>query len=104
MTGRAVVVEMDAALDDDARRWIERATHLAWALTAPREIPVDDLPDRAAIEIDTPHDELTDLEWMEAFGDAARVHRLTPQQAERAARVYTARGPDASEISQRCTR
>jgi SpoVK/Ycf46/Vps4 family AAA+-type ATPase len=31
---------------------------------------------------------------MAAFGDAARVHRLTPQQAERAARVYAARGND----------
>jgi AAA+ superfamily predicted ATPase len=94
MIGCAVVVELDEPISPEGRRWIDRARHLAWALTAEREFPVDELPSRPWIEIDAPMYELTDLEWMALFGDSPRTHRLTPQQAERAHKAYLARGND----------
>jgi AAA+ superfamily predicted ATPase len=95
MTGRAVVVELDADLSAAGRRWVDVADHLAWALTSARELPIADLPSRPFREVDAPAAELTDGEWAQAFGpDAPRNHRLTPQQAERVGLVYQARGGD----------
>ncbi len=94
MTGRAVVVELDDPLAEVGRRWIDRAAHLPWALTAARELTIEQLPMRTAIEVDAPATELTTDEWAAVFGDAPRTHRLTPQQAERARRAFSARGDD----------
>ncbi len=46
LTGAAVVLEPDAALDAVARRTLERATHLTWVVSSPRELPLECLPDR----------------------------------------------------------
>jgi hypothetical protein len=95
ITGRAVVIELDEQLPAEGRRWIEYADHLAWALSAPRELPVTDLPERPFTEVDAPVTEVTDDEWAAAFtADAPRNHRLTPQQLERVGKVYAARGGD----------
>lgn len=93
--GCGVVVEIDGSLGAEGRRWIERADHLAWAISCARELPLSDLPDRPWREVDAPRDELTDEEWSDAFGtETPRTHRLSPQQVEQVRKAYGARDND----------
>ncbi|MBB3041628.1 ATP-binding protein [Nocardioides soli] len=89
LTGRAVVVELDDGLPEEGRRWVERATHLGWALTCVDELPVRDLPDRARSEHVASADLVTDDEWRAAVGpDVPLEHRLTAEQTELVAAVH----------------
>jgi hypothetical protein len=95
LTGRGVVVELEGSLPREGRRWIERADHLAWAVSAPMALEISELPDRPFREIEAPSSELTDGEWGAAFGiDTPRTHRLSPQQAELVGKVYEAHDHD----------
>jgi hypothetical protein len=44
--GAGIVVELDDELPPEGRRWIERATHVAWALSSRVELPLEQMPDR----------------------------------------------------------
>ena len=95
MTGRGVVIETDGSLPRDARRWIERATHLAWVVSSPSGPPVADLPRRIWHGVEAGSAEPTDAEWAAAFGrDAPRTHRLTFDQMHRVASARDASGGD----------
>lgn len=83
LLGAGVVVELDAALPAEGRRWVERATHLAWSLTSAHDLPLSELPDRPRSELVAPDSPVTDAEWHAALGpDVARRHHLTPVQLE----------------------
>ena len=89
LTGRSVVVELDDGLPEEGRRWVERATHLGWALTCVDELPVRDLPDRARSEHVASADLVTDDEWRAAVGPGVPLeHRLTAEQTELVAAVH----------------
>lgn len=91
LTGRGVVVELDDDLPAAGRRWVERADHLVWALVSRVELPVDQLPRRAWIEVRADTSVATPDEVAEAFGPGAEVaHRLTAHQVEQAGRVLAA--------------
>jgi hypothetical protein len=95
MTGRGIVIELDGPLPAEGRRWIERADHLAWAITSPSELPIAELPDRPLREVEASRTELSADEWILAFGpDTPHTHRLTPQQVEQVSKVFGARDND----------
>jgi hypothetical protein len=97
VTGCAVLVELDVELPEEGRRWIQHADHLAWGVTAARELPVADLFVRPFVELEAVASDVTDAEWASAFPgelDLGRRHRLTPQQLERVHQIYAARGGD----------
>ena len=89
-----VVVEVDGALSDVGRRWIDRAHHLRFVVSSPRPLAVDEMPRRHFVEIEADDAEPTDVEWQAALGDAPRTHRLTAQQLELAAGRFEASGRD----------
>jgi hypothetical protein len=76
-----VIVEVGESLSVGARRWIERADHLAWGITSKGELALDDLPRRAWVERRAPKAEATPAEWHASLGEADRHgHRLTAEQ------------------------
>ena len=77
------------------RRWIERADHLAWAITSRVELPIDADARPAVGATTTPlQREPTDEEWAAALGDIPRTHRLTADQLRLVERAHAASGGD----------
>ena len=76
------------------RRWIERATHLAWAIVSPVELPIEQMPSRPWRDHHAAATEPTDAEWAAALGDIPRTHRLTPAQLQLVERAHAAAGGD----------
>jgi hypothetical protein len=88
LIGCGVIVEVEDALPDLARRWITRAAHLAWAISAPHDIPVAELPQRPWVEIDAGDPATTGDEQSSVLGaDASGAHKLTFDQLHTVARV-----------------
>ncbi|MAT05325.1 MAG: ATPase, partial [Acidimicrobiaceae bacterium] len=91
MHGHGVIVEVDGSLTSTARRWIERATHLSWAIASARDLADHDLPDRPWVEHQPTDRAPTDQEWRAVFGDdVERSHPLTHDQMYRVARLLPA--------------
>jgi AAA+ superfamily predicted ATPase len=81
ISGAGVLVELGETISAAARRWIERADHLAWAVTSKSELALDEMPRRAWTELRAPKGEATSEEWDAALGDMDRNgHRLTAEQ------------------------
>jgi AAA+ superfamily predicted ATPase len=95
ITGRGIVLEAGDSLDATTRRWLERASHLVWALSCRCAPPIDQLPSRPWIEVSASSDDPTDEEWAQTFGPGIeRTHRLTYDQMHRVQRSRTAVGGD----------
>lgn len=95
LTGRWPVVELEDRLSDLGRRWVERATHLAWALTSRVDLPIHELPDRDRVEYVATGELVTDAEWRAALGDDVPLaHHLTAEQAELVVQVHPTVGGD----------
>jgi AAA+ superfamily predicted ATPase len=80
--GAAIVLEVDGALDDLARWWLERAVHVPWAVSSPTELPLDQLPRRGWVEVRAAAPETSPEDWREALGDDVdrHGHRLSANQ------------------------
>ncbi|MDP9074096.1 MAG: hypothetical protein M3N98_07970, partial [Actinomycetota bacterium] len=74
-----VILDVEDGLSPDARDRIERADHLAWAVTSPRDLPLVDLPRRPWIDVAVRPGAATVEEWSATFGRAANheEYRLT---------------------------
>jgi hypothetical protein len=94
IVGAGIVVELEDDLPADGRRWIERATHLPWALSSRVELPLEQMPDRAWIDLHAEAHEPTDEEWAAALGDEPRTHHLTAAQLWLVERTHQASGGD----------
>ena len=101
LLGSAVVVEVDGDLPAAARDRIEQASHLAWAVTSPTELPVDRLFRRAFVEVAVAPAEATAEEWATLLpgetataGPDAHAYRLTADQLHDVARAAAATGGD----------
>jgi hypothetical protein len=95
LTGRSVVVQVGEELASDGAQWIERASHIRWAIVSSCELPIDQLPHRTWREIPAGDPTATADELAAAFGaDSAITHRLTAHQAEMAARAFDSVDPD----------
>ena len=98
ITGRSLVVELDDELPVEGRRWIERATHVAWAITSRVQLPVETLPERRWQEVRTADPIASDQELSDAFGGQAVEHRLTARQVELAQRVWDGTSPVSTAV------
>ncbi len=107
LSGNGIVIELDDSigpeLNNEGRRIIARASHLAWAVTARREMSVATMPARQWIEFTASADEPDATEWAAAVGRAdvpvagqtdGRVHRLSASQLDLVSRAYVARRGD----------
>ena len=81
LAGAGVILEVGTELSSEARGWIERADHVAWAITSVSELALEDLPRRPWVERRAARPEATAEELISAFGDVDRQgHRLTAEQ------------------------
>jgi AAA+ superfamily predicted ATPase len=95
ITGRAVVLEVGDSLDATTRRWLDRASHIVWALSGRVAPPIDQLPSRPWVEVQASSDDPSDEEWIATFGPGIdRTHRLTYDQMHRVQRSREAVGGD----------
>ena len=95
ISGAGILVEIDTEVPVAGRRWIERATHLTWIISARSAPRLDELPDRGWIEVVADATDPTDEEWAAAFGpNVERTHPLSFDQLHRVARARTATGGD----------
>ena len=102
VTGAGVVLEVDDALSPLGRRWIERATHIAWSISSRRDLPLDDIPRRAWAAVQAESHPVTDAEWDAVIGvGSERGHHLTPSQLDRVGRVLPAVAGDVDRAVRR---
>jgi AAA+ superfamily predicted ATPase len=102
VTGAGVVLEVDDALPAVGRRWIERAAHVAWAVSSRRDLALDDIPRRAWLAVQAETHPVTDVEWTSVIGsDLGRTHHLTPSQLDRVGRVLPAVDGDVDRAVRR---
>ena len=81
VTAAAVVLELEAPLDAAARQVIERADHLAWALSSAREMPLESLPRRRWRELAAGDGVADAADWHRALGRGIRPgYRLDREQ------------------------
>jgi hypothetical protein len=99
--GSGVLVELDTDLPPEARRWVERATHLDWVLSSRDEVPLDELPDRPRVELVADDDVVDEAEWRAALGDVPHTHRLRAHQLERVRLAREAVGGDVDTAVRR---
>ncbi|NCG38061.1 MAG: AAA family ATPase [Actinobacteria bacterium] len=86
--GAGIIVECDSDLSQDGRRWIERATHLPWAVSSTHEISVNALPDRPWAEHYVAARVASPDEWADQFPELQEyVHRLTSDQLSLVAEI-----------------
>ncbi len=101
LSNLAVVLEVEGDLSDLSRRWIDRAVHLAFAVSSRDEIPILRLPQRPLVERRAADDLASPDEWQQAVGDAEPTHQLTAEQLRRVGRVLPGVGGDVSEAIRR---
>jgi AAA+ superfamily predicted ATPase len=95
VSGAGVVVELGEELSAEGRSWIDRATHLPWAISTRIDLPLGQFPERPWVEFLAPDHDVTDEEWDHAFGAGSpRAHRLSPEQVELVGKAYVARHGD----------
>ena len=99
LSGTGVIIELPddvgAELTPDGKRTIAQADHLAWGVTARRELPIGEMPMRSWVELEAPGHAATDEEWDAAVGpQRERIHRLSPTQLDLVGKAWVARGGD----------
>ncbi len=100
-----VLIEVgDGAIGATGRRWIERARHLVWVLSAVDPLPFEGLPDvgwphHAWRELDVAATDPTDAEWAAALGaEVARTHRVGAEQLPTIQRIFAAQGGGSRDV------
>jgi hypothetical protein len=92
--GAGIIVELGDELPAHGKRWIERADHLAWAITSRTDLPLDQLPARSWVSVDAGDELPTDEEWAAHLGETPRTHPLTMTQLEQVGRAISSYGGD----------
>jgi hypothetical protein len=104
LAGAAVIVDVTGPLEPAGRRWIERATHLQWALSSTAPIDVDRLPRLDWREFSADEHDPTQAEWEHALGAGTpREHRLSPDQLDRMRTAMAAHDGDFTAAFRRLT-
>jgi AAA+ superfamily predicted ATPase len=95
LDGLAVAVEVDGELPTDAAYWIERASHLAWAVCSAKELALEDLPRRRWTERRAPEGFARADDWERSIGRQPEDrHRLDAEQLRLVAGAYEGLGSD----------
>lgn len=92
LSGGGVVLEVDGVLPAEARSQLERASHLAWCISSPVAIALEQMPRSSWEEHFTPDEPVDDDEWRDAFGNVEHTHELHAEQVRLAQPVYEAAG------------
>ncbi|MEZ5411519.1 MAG: ATP-binding protein [Acidimicrobiales bacterium] len=103
--GCGVVLEVDrpgdagtawgGALGPEARRWLERASHVVWVLSSTAQLPLDSLPRRPWRELEASDEPAGPDEWAELLpGAEVGRHPLSADQIRQVSRAYGAVGGD----------
>ena len=104
LCGADVLIEADREPDDALRRWLERATHLRWALSSTGALALEDLPRLAWRESAADDSAPGPQEWEHAVGpDVPRRHHLTADQLSRLRLALPAHDGDADAAFRRLT-
>jgi SpoVK/Ycf46/Vps4 family AAA+-type ATPase len=99
-----VVIETDESVSHDGRRWIERSTHLSWALSSSTRLPLEELPDRNWREVEASTDDPDQAEWSFVLGrEVERQHHLTAAQLDMMALAMSVTGGDPAASYRRLT-
>ena len=103
MAQLGVVLDIEDTLSPEARDRIERADHLAWAVTSPKDLPLADLPRRPWTDVPVGPVAATVEEWTATFGRVANKddYRLTADQLHLVGRAAGAMGGDISAAVRR---
>ena len=87
--GLGIALELEDTLSSDAAYWVERGTHLAWALLSKNEIALEDLPRRSWVERRVPTAFATSEDWERVLGQRpVERHRLDAEQLRLVATAY----------------
>jgi hypothetical protein len=95
LAGLGVILEVGSSLTPEARRRVDEADHLAWALSSVIELPLEELPRRTWVERQSGAPEISGDEWHAALGEEARKgHRLSAEQLRLVAGASSGLGGD----------
>ncbi|MGE3858011.1 MAG: ATP-binding protein, partial [Dehalococcoidia bacterium] len=93
--GLGVVIEVEGELTAEAVYWIERADHLAWALSAAKEIALESLPARTWAEYRADATTATAVDWRDALDrEPEPRHRLSREQLRLVSTAFPGVGQD----------
>jgi AAA+ superfamily predicted ATPase len=99
---RGVILEVEDNLARDARDRIERADHLAWAMTSSRDLPLASLPRGPWFEAAVASDRATSREWTAVLGSSRdSTYSLSADQLHLVGRASAAMGGDVSAAVRR---
>jgi hypothetical protein len=102
LAGLGVILEVGQSLAADARRRVEDADHLPWAMSSIIELPLEELPRRPWVERQSGPPEITNDEWADALGETARQgHRLSAEQLRLVAGASAGLGGDVDAAIRR---
>jgi ATPase family associated with various cellular activities (AAA)/Winged helix domain, variant len=101
VSGLGIVLELAEPLTPLGRYWIERADHLAWALSSRDPLPLDTLPDREFVEIAAHDARVSDDEWTAVFPSCEPSARRPTADQLRLARTVARAGADPQEAIRR---
>jgi len=100
--GHGVILEVGDKLAADARRHLERADHLAWALSSPADLPVDTLPMIAWRQVRVGDAAVGPAEWHRFAGERPPPpFPVTADQLDQIARAADAFGGDTTAAVRR---
>ncbi len=101
VAGCGIVLDLAAGLDARARRWVERASHLSFALCSTHPLELAAVPDRPYAEIAAADPAVTDAEWAATFPTSPPpVRRPTAAQLHVARRLGGS-GTDGQQVMRR---
>ena len=102
LSDAAVVLELTGPFAADARDRLERADHLAWAVTSPSDLPLADLPRPGWCELAVGERRATAEEWASTLGPAVpRDYALSAEQLYQVGRATEAVGGDVPRAVRR---
>lgn len=100
VAGLGVVLEVGDGLTPLGRWWIERADHVAWALSSPQRLALGSLPDRPWADVPVAPARVTETEWRGVLGETdAAGRRLTAEQLQLVADAAESLGDPADALS-----
>ena len=99
--GRGVALELEDEFDPEARYWVDRADHLAWAICSRRPLALESLPRRPWVEHVADNAHASADVWLHYDLVPPEGHQLMPDQVELAATAARGLGGDVAAAVRR---
>ncbi|MGX7681835.1 ATP-binding protein [Jatrophihabitans sp. DSM 45814] len=101
LDGLSVVLTLQDELSPIGREWIERASHLSWALCSKDPLPLEALPERPYLEVEAAAPEILEQEWSNVFPGWPQPSRKPSAEQLRLIRTAAREGEDPSVVMRR---